>query len=148
MRWGTRTTRSRAAPTLHLRALDQFATTTFPGTEGALAPFFSPDGLWIGFLTSNRDVKKVAVSGGPVSSLAVGASLQRGAPSWGYDHGIAHTVNGVAMRVGDGGGGDQVSGGVIARLRALLAAASVTEATRPQMVERLARVDVVTLNHT
>ena len=92
------------APTLHLRALDQFTATIIAGSEDALLPFFSPDGLSIGFVTSKRELKKVAVSGGPVSTLATGAALNRGAPSWSDDHGIAYFRNGVAMRVGDGGG--------------------------------------------
>ena len=98
------------APTLHVRALDQFTTTTFPGTERAAAPFFSPDGLWIGFLTFNREMKKVAASGGPVSPIATGTSMARGAPSWGDDHTISsYFAPGIAMRVGDGGGAPTVS---------------------------------------
>ena len=93
-----------AETTLHLRALDQFTTTAIPGTEGATTPFFSPDGLWIGFLTNSGAIKKVAVSGGPVSPLATGANTRVGAPSWGDDHAIVYTVSGLPTRVGDGGG--------------------------------------------
>ena len=39
-----------------------------PGTEGALHPFFSPDGEWLAFLTADR-VKKTAPRGGEVRSL-------------------------------------------------------------------------------
>ncbi len=38
------------------------------GTEGAIHPFFSPDGEWIGFLTQDR-VKKILLRGGTVISL-------------------------------------------------------------------------------
>jgi Tol biopolymer transport system component/tRNA A-37 threonylcarbamoyl transferase component Bud32 len=105
-----------SSATLHLRALDQFAATSLPGTENAAAPFFSPDGHWIGFITTNREIKKVAVSGGPVTLIATGATLFRGAPSWGDDHSIiAYFAPGMLMRVGDGGGApamvlDTVSG--------------------------------------
>ncbi len=93
-------------PMLHLRALDQFTSTTFRGTEAAYAPFFSPDGLWIGFLTPNREVKKIAISGGPVTTLVTGAALTRGAPSWGDDHAITFPGQGAGpvWRAGDGGG--------------------------------------------
>lgn len=36
---------------LYLRLLDGFETQPIPGTEGAVHPFFSPDGEWIGFYT-------------------------------------------------------------------------------------------------
>ena len=90
--------------TMHLRALDQLITTAFPGTEGAITPFFSPDGLSIGFVTTSNDIKKVAVSGGPVSPLATVADRSLGAPSWGDDHAIVFTTNGLPMRIADGGG--------------------------------------------
>ena len=38
------------------------------GTDGALHPFFSPDGQWVGFLTDNQ-VKKVPVQGGSPKTL-------------------------------------------------------------------------------
>ncbi|MDX2262182.1 MAG: protein kinase [Gemmatimonadales bacterium] len=90
--------------TLHVRSLDQFTSVSFPGTEGAFNVFWSPDGLWIGFLTTQRTVSKVAASGGPVSQLATGADRTNGAPSWGDDHFIVYHVNERAMRVSDGGG--------------------------------------------
>jgi serine/threonine-protein kinase len=91
-------------PTLHLRSLDQFTSTAFPGTEGVLNVFWSPDGLWIGALTINRTILKVSASGGPASLLATGADLTYGVPSWGDDHFIVYMVNGFPTRVGDGGG--------------------------------------------
>ena len=36
-------------PRLFVRRLDQPNATELPGTEGAIRPFFSPDGQWIGF---------------------------------------------------------------------------------------------------
>ncbi len=54
---------------LYLRPIDEIEATLLPGTEGALDPFFSPDGQWIGFATVTG-LKKVAFSGGsPISVL-------------------------------------------------------------------------------
>ncbi len=73
---------STARHMLYLRALDQLTATAIPGTEDATTPFFSPDGLWIGFVTANGDIKKVSATGGPVSRIATdnerGSSVVRG----------------------------------------------------------------------
>ena len=43
------------------------------GTDGATAPFFSPDGAWIGFLTVDNKLRKAPTGGGtPVTLLDVG----------------------------------------------------------------------------
>ena len=39
-----------AIPQIYVRRLEQLQATPLPGTDGALMPFFSPDGRWIGFL--------------------------------------------------------------------------------------------------
>ncbi|HEY7056852.1 MAG TPA: winged helix-turn-helix domain-containing protein, partial [Vicinamibacterales bacterium] len=39
---------------LYIRSLDQLAAVRLKGTEGAVAPFFSPDGRWIGFFADGR----------------------------------------------------------------------------------------------
>ncbi|HSF18122.1 MAG TPA: protein kinase [Vicinamibacteria bacterium] len=48
---------------LYLRELDQLESRAIEGTDGAHSPFFSPDGLWIGFLADGK-MKKVSVLGG------------------------------------------------------------------------------------
>ena len=48
---------------LYVRRLDSFEVSPLQGTEGAVHPFFSPDGGSVGFLTTNQ-VKVVSVSGG------------------------------------------------------------------------------------
>lgn len=53
---------------LYIRAVDRPAATPIPGTEGASAPFFSPDGAWIGFWTDNT-IKKVPAGGGPSAAI-------------------------------------------------------------------------------
>ena len=40
-----------------------------PGTEDAVGPFFSPNGLWIGFFARGQ-LKKIAVTGGAAQTLA------------------------------------------------------------------------------
>jgi Tol biopolymer transport system component len=54
---------------LYARALDEVASRTLAGTEGASDPFFSPDGRWIGFWSRGR-LHKVASEGGLPQALA------------------------------------------------------------------------------
>ncbi len=42
---------------LYLRPLDQLEARPIPGTEGGWAPFFSPDGQWVGFFDDFRQAK-------------------------------------------------------------------------------------------
>ena len=58
-----------ARPRLYVRHLDRYEAVPLAGTDGAFAPFLSPDGAWIGFFADNR-LKKVATNGGPVTTLA------------------------------------------------------------------------------
>jgi serine/threonine-protein kinase len=51
---------------LFRRRLDQTEATELPGTEGAYAPFFSPDGQWVGFFVRG-ELKKASVEGGKQS---------------------------------------------------------------------------------
>jgi Tol biopolymer transport system component len=54
---------------LFTRRLDQPKVTELPGTQSATAPFFSPDGQWVGF-SSGRKVNKISVEGGAAVPLA------------------------------------------------------------------------------
>ena len=56
------------AEQLYARRLDQLQATPLPGTEGAVRPFFSPDGAWVGFWADGA-LKKVALSGGPAVTI-------------------------------------------------------------------------------
>jgi hypothetical protein len=53
---------------LYLRRIDQLEARPIRGTEDAIAPFFSPDGEWVGFFTGAGPgsglLKKAAVRGG------------------------------------------------------------------------------------
>ena len=64
---------------IYLRRLDQFQATPLSGTDGASTPFFSPDGLWIGFF-ARGDLKKVSIQGGAAVTLGSSPAV-RGA-SW------------------------------------------------------------------
>ncbi len=57
---------------LYLRHLDSFETHTVAGSSGALQPFFSPDGTWVGFFAQGQ-LKKVEVAGGTPIDLAEAA---------------------------------------------------------------------------
>ena len=59
---------SGGAQQLFVRALSGLEAQPLAGTEGALSPFFSPDGQWIGFFAAGK-LKKVQVSGGPVLAI-------------------------------------------------------------------------------
>jgi serine/threonine-protein kinase len=87
---------------IYLRALNSFDSTPLAGTERGYAPFFSPDGQWLGFFEDGR-LKKVPVNGGPVLTLA-DAPAPHGA-TWSRST-IIFSPNGVgpAVQVSDAGG--------------------------------------------
>jgi Tol biopolymer transport system component len=72
--------------------MDQLRSSPLVGTEDALNPFFSPDGREIGFTTQgDLTLKKVAATGGPVSTIVADARVRFGAASWGDDGSIIYT---------------------------------------------------------
>jgi len=90
-------------PVLLLRALDRLEADAIPGSDGGIAPFFSPDGQWIGFVAGGK-LKKAAVAGGPPITLA-DAPAPRGA-AWTDDGYIVFaplTTGGLARVSIDGG---------------------------------------------
>jgi eukaryotic-like serine/threonine-protein kinase len=73
---------------LYLRAVNALDAVELPGTQGAMAPFFSPDGEWIGFLASAH-LSKLPVNGGPpVSICAIADAIGAIGVSWGPDNTI------------------------------------------------------------
>ena len=54
---------------LFVRETEGFTIRSLPGTDGAFAPFFSPDGQWIGFFAGDQ-LKRVSVSGDQVLAIA------------------------------------------------------------------------------
>ena len=57
-------------PKLWARAIDSFAARPVEGTDGALFPFWSPDGNAIAFFVQDTNrLRKVNLSGGPVQTI-------------------------------------------------------------------------------
>jgi Tol biopolymer transport system component len=69
-------------PWLVRRRLDGASTERIEGTEGGAAPFFSPDGAWLGFI-ANGELMKVPAEGGRPFTLA--DQQGAGGGSWGPD---------------------------------------------------------------
>ena len=95
------------APRLFVRPLDQLEATPIPGVVSARYPFVSPDGQWIGFFEGYTSLKKVPITGGPVTKVvyvnAGGQDGPRGA-TWGADNWIAFAVGDRLLRVSADGG--------------------------------------------
>jgi eukaryotic-like serine/threonine-protein kinase len=49
---------------LYRRPVDGFRAEVIDGSEGATYPFMSPDGAWVGYYTSGRQLRKVPLMGG------------------------------------------------------------------------------------
>ena len=56
--------------------------TPIAGTEGGMSPFFSPDGKWIGYLTTDSRLRKVPVEGGGSVTLASSSNYGYLAGAW------------------------------------------------------------------
>ncbi len=75
---------------LYRRSLSSPDAVPLEGTEGGRAPFYSPDGRWVGFTAGDSRLKKVSLEGGQVVALADG---DWGGGSWGEDGSIIYTPN-------------------------------------------------------
>jgi len=69
---------------LMLRALDTVEAVPIAGITGARAPFFSPDGAWIGYFDQGGELRRVAIDGGRPIVICKVDGTSRGA-SWGDD---------------------------------------------------------------
>ncbi len=74
---------------IHLRTIGELQGAPVRGSEGGIAPFFSPDGLWIGFVdaANERVLRRVPTAGGGATAIA---TLPDSVPyivgaSWGAD---------------------------------------------------------------
>ena len=67
---------------LYVRTLDRMDATPLPGTTGAVNPFFSPDGQWVGFSADGR-LKKVRLQGGAVITVTDAPNIR--GEAWGAD---------------------------------------------------------------
>ena len=88
---------------LYVRSLDRMDVAPIPGTEGALNPFFSPDGQWVAFFAGGQ-LKKVPIVGGGSLALCDAEFVFGGA--WSEDGTIVFGGNlqGGLMRVSSDGG--------------------------------------------
>jgi serine/threonine-protein kinase len=75
---------------LYRRSLSSLDAVPLERTEGARAPFYSPDGRWIGFTSGDKRLKKLSLDGGQIVTLADG---DWGGGSWGEDGSIIYTPN-------------------------------------------------------
>ena len=81
---GTRVAFAARAPkesnSIWIRRLDSVTAEKLAGTDGAYAPFWSPDGKFIGFFSDGK-LRKISAAGGPVTVLADAPNARGGA--WG-----------------------------------------------------------------
>ena len=93
-------------PVLEMRALGELAGATVRGSEGAVGPFVSPDGQWVGFtrFENRTTLQRVSILGGAPVTLTESPTQIVGA-SWGTDGQIIFgTRAGTLFRVSEGGG--------------------------------------------
>ena len=97
---------SGTGPRLSVQRLDQVDATLLRGGDGGQAPFVSPDGEWVGFVTSGTAVvQKVSVFGGAPVRITESPTGIRGA-SWGADDRIIFGASGGGLRRVSAGGGE------------------------------------------
>jgi serine/threonine-protein kinase len=68
--------------TLLVRKLDELEPVVLVRGDGPVAPFFSPDGQWIGYFPSNRNLRKVQVTGGPTVEIGRVDNASPGGATW------------------------------------------------------------------
>jgi Tol biopolymer transport system component/DNA-binding winged helix-turn-helix (wHTH) protein len=99
---------------LFVRDLDSATVTRIPQSDGALDPFFSPDGRWLGFWSDGK-LRKVSLTNLSVAAICdtwttertLGASWGTNGASWGTDGTILFASVGKLYRVQDSGGQPQ-----------------------------------------
>jgi serine/threonine-protein kinase len=96
----------RAGGSLYLRRVDRLVGEPLPGTEGALTPFVSPDGAWVGFWAGNS-LRKVNLTGGTSLMVCPAPELVMSA-TWSDGGTIFFTVLGGGLFRVPARGGDPV----------------------------------------
>ena len=116
---------------LYLRELNQPTERKLPDTDGAIAPFFSPDGQSVGFFvaTSGKAVMKVLDIGGGAARTLVPDSLPGfGGASWGDDGQIYFTQGDRGLaRISS-------AGGAVTHISRIDTVAGVTEQDFPDVL--------------
>ena len=92
---------------LYVRALDRFEASLVPESEGAQAPFFSPDGSRVGFFARSK-LMTAAVAGGAPTPIADASAHPLGG-TWGEDDTIVFgpVLSAGLLRVPSSGGKPQ-----------------------------------------
>ncbi len=72
--------------------------TPLAGTDGAMSPFFSPDGAWLGFLTADGKLRKMPVTGGGAVTLTDDASGIYASAAWMDDGSIVYVDRRLDLR--------------------------------------------------
>ena len=95
---------------LYLKTTDGVGSNPISGTDDLpRVPFFSPDGDWIGYWSGiDRQLKKIAVSGGTSVTISGAEEPYFGAPVWGSDDTIVWGQGEGIMRVSVNGGTPEV----------------------------------------
>jgi serine/threonine-protein kinase len=73
----------RGLPRVYVRELNAFQSKPLAGSDGSRCLFFSADGQWIGFQTSDGTVRKVSISGG--APIEIGRLPLFSTVEWGPD---------------------------------------------------------------
>jgi Tol biopolymer transport system component len=92
--------RGGGAPQIFVRPINAIEPRAFDDTQGAAAPFFSPNGEWLAVFADGK-LKKMSTTGGVVITLA-DADPQSG--SWGLDDRIVFRKGGELVQVSSAGG--------------------------------------------
>jgi serine/threonine-protein kinase len=89
---------------LYMRRLDEASIVQLPDTTGAVNPFLSPDGRWVGFFADGQ-LRKLQIGGTTAITVCEAKGNPRGA-SWGDDDTIVFPEHfaGALLRVPAGGG--------------------------------------------
>jgi Tol biopolymer transport system component/tRNA A-37 threonylcarbamoyl transferase component Bud32 len=87
---------------LWLRELGKLRPSPIPGTEGAVSPFFAPDGRQLGYIAGGRAVRVLSLEGGP--PLTLSDSINSTAGDWGDDGYVYVEVDSGMARVRATGG--------------------------------------------
>jgi serine/threonine-protein kinase len=90
---------------LFVRSMDDLESIPIPHTGGAIQPFVSPDGEWVGFVQAGQ-IRKVPMGGGPAITVCAPPLVVTGA-SWGPGDVIVFASGGALWRVPSGGGTPQ-----------------------------------------
>jgi len=100
--------RAESGRQLWIRERDQLRSTPLPGSEGALQPFFAPDGRGVGFVTENRNLRVISRIGDPPLTLVDGGLYQFGG-TWGADGYVYFSTSvGLMRKLATGGGASEL----------------------------------------